>query len=102
MSNTGVGLREQDRLDGASNFDIWKVKILFLLDEFELKDFAEKSVVKPTNPDELRLFQRYMANTKRMILDVCWDHIVLHIAGKDTTKEMWDALVQLYQNPSEN
>lgn len=37
-----------------------------------------------------------------MILDGCQDHIVPHIAGKDIAKEMWDALVQLYQNPFEN
>lgn len=28
-SHTGLGLQEQDRLDGSSNFDIWKVNILF-------------------------------------------------------------------------
>ena len=67
-----------------------------MLDEFGLKEFADKGVATPSNLDELRLFQRQMAKTKRMIFDALRDHVVLHIAGKNTGKEMWDALVQLY------
>ena len=37
-----------------------------------------------------------------MILDGLRDHVVPHVAGKDTTKDSWDALVKLYQNSSEN
>ena len=43
-----------------------------------------------------------MAKAKRMILDELRDHIVPHVVGKDTTNDMWDALVKLYQNSSEN
>ena len=32
------GLRDQDRLDVASNFVIWKTKILSVLDEHRIKD----------------------------------------------------------------
>lgn len=95
-------MRDLDRLDGGSNFGVWKLQILYLLDEFALKEFTEKGVTKPLDPDELRLFQRQMAKTKRTILDGLQDHAVPHVATKDTTKEMWDALVQLYQNPFEN
>jgi len=35
-----------------------------------------------------------MACAKRLILDGVRDHIVSHIAGKDTAKEMWDALAR--------
>lgn len=58
MTHIGVGLREQDRLDGTANFGVWKVRIMFLLDEFGLKEYAEKGVAGPSKPDELRLFQR--------------------------------------------
>ena len=102
MTHVGIGLRKQDRLDGASNFGAWKVQIMFLLDEFGLKDYAKKGVAEPSDLDKLRLFKRQLAKTKRMILDGLRDHVVLHVAGKDMTKEMWDALVMLYQDPSEN
>lgn len=38
-----------------------------------------------------------MAKAKRMILDKVKDHVVCHISGKGTAKEMWDALSTLYQ-----
>lgn len=43
-----------------------------------------------------------MAKAKQLILDGIQDHIVSHLAAKNTTKEMWDALATLYQNPSQN
>eukprot|EP00253_Pinus_taeda_P034531 PITA_34531 len=102
MTHAGIGLRKQDRLDGASNFGVWKVRMMFLLDGFGLKDYAKKGVAEPSDLDKLRLFQRQVAKTKRMILDGLRDHVVLHVASKETTKEMWDALVMLYQDLSEN
>ncbi len=42
-----------------------------------------------------------MVKAKWLILDGVWDHIVSHVIDKETTKKMWDALVQLYQNTSE-
>jgi hypothetical protein len=35
---------------------------------------------------------------KQMILDAIKDHLIPHISVKKTTKEMFDALVSLYQS----
>lgn len=43
-----------------------------------------------------------MDKMKRMVLDGVQDHMVLHIAEKETTKDMWDAIVKLYWDPLEN
>ena len=37
-----------------------------------------------------------------MILDGVLDHIASHVATLSTTKEMWDAVGKLYENPLEN
>lgn len=42
-----------------------------------------------------------MAKAIRLILDGVRDHVVCHIVGKGTVKEMWDALATLYQGSSE-
>lgn len=42
-----------------------------------------------------------MAREKHLILDGVRDHIVSHVVAKNTTKEMWDTISPLYQNPSE-
>jgi len=38
-----------------------------------------------------------MAKAKCIILGGVKDHVVQHIAEKETTKEMWNALKKLYQ-----
>jgi len=37
-----------------------------------------------------------------IILDGVKDHIVWHIIEKDTSKKMWDVIVNMYYNPIEN
>jgi len=39
------GLRDQDRLDGVSNYAIWKARMTFLLDEHALKMYVDNVVV---------------------------------------------------------
>lgn len=76
-------LKDQDRLDEASKFGVWKARMQFLLDEHGLETFKKE-----------------MAKTKRMVLDGIQDHIILHIEEKATTKDMWDVIVKLYQDLS--
>lgn len=42
-----------------------------------------------------------MENAKRMILDGVKEHIDSHVAGKNTAREMWEALSLLYEGTSE-
>ena len=42
-----------------------------------------------------------MARSKRLILEGVKDHIVPHIAAKNTAREMWVGLEKLYQGSSE-
>lgn len=58
-------------------------------------------VVVPTNLDQHKAYKKEMAKAKRLILDGVRDHVVSHIAGKDTVEQMWDALATLYQGSSE-
>ena len=96
-----TGLRDQDRLEGASNYFIWKARASFLLDYHDLKTYIVSVVVEPRNANQLKAYKKEMAKAKRQILDEVRDHVVSHIAGKGTTKEMWDALATLYQGSFE-
>jgi hypothetical protein len=42
------------------------------------------------------------AREQRIILDGVRDHLIPHLDEKLTTKEMWDALTNLYENKNEN
>lgn len=91
------GLRDQDRLDGASNFVIQKGRILVVLDKNRIKDYALKVVVVSVNVDPLKKYEEAQAKAKCMILDGVKDHVVPHIAKKETAREMWETLTTLYQ-----
>lgn len=95
------GLRDQDRLEGASNYVIWKARISCLLDEHDLKAYVDIVVVVPVDADPLKKYKIEIAKAKRLILDGVRDHVVCHIVGKGTAKVMWDALATLYQGSSE-
>ena len=48
------GLCDQDRLEGASNYVIWKLRIEFLLDEHDLKALIDSAVAEPLDAAHLR------------------------------------------------
>ena len=54
-------------------------------------------LVDPTKNEK---YEDAMARAKCMILDEVKDHVIPHIAEKNTTKEMWDTLKTLYQGTS--
>jgi len=94
------GLRDKDRLDGVSNFVIWKAKILSVLDRHRIKAFALRTVAIPVDLAYNERYEDAMSKAKYIILDGVKDHVVQHIAEKETTKEMWDTLKTLYQGTS--
>ena len=94
------GLRDQDRLDGASNFVIWKARILAELDKNRIKDYALKTIVVLVDVDPLKKYDKAQAKAKCVILDGVKDHMIPHIVEKDTAREMWEALTTLYEGTS--
>lgn len=94
------GLRDQDRLDVASNFVIWKARILSVLDRHRIKGFTLRTVAIPVDPTNNEKYEDAMVKAKCIILDGVKDHVVPHITEKNTAKEMWDILTTLYQGTS--
>ena len=70
------GLRDQDMLDGASNYVIWKARMSFLLDEYGLKAYIDVVVAVPSDADQQKKYKKEMARVKQLILDGVRDHIV--------------------------
>lgn len=42
-----TSLRDQDRLDGASNFGVWKARLSLLIEENGIKDYVTTVIVVP-------------------------------------------------------
>ena len=97
-----TGLRDQDKLDGTSNFGVWKAKISLLLEENGIKDYVTSVVPIPTDATQLVAYKKDIAKARRIILDHVNDHIVPHISGLDMAKKIWDTILNMYQNATTN
>jgi uncharacterized protein Smg (DUF494 family) len=91
-------LKIEDRLEGATNFQTWKERNLLLLDENDLKEYVEAMVADPIDPRESVIHKKKEVKAKRVLLESVKYHLILHISKKKSTKEMYDAMVSLYQN----
>jgi hypothetical protein len=47
------GLRFEDRLDGVSNYSPWKERIMLVLMENDIWEFANSIVAPPADPKDL-------------------------------------------------
>ena len=94
------GLKDQDRLDGASNYVIWKTKILTVLEQYDLEAYVKSIVVVLVDNNQRKKYKAEQGKEKRHILDGVPDHVVSHLQGKDTTRDMWEALCSLYEGSS--
>ena len=56
-----------------------------------------RTVAIPVDPVDNERYEDAMAKAKCIILDGVKDHVVPHIAEKNTLKEMWNTLTTLYQ-----
>ena len=79
---------------------VWKARILSILDRHRIKGFALRTMAIPVDPTTNEKYEEAMAKAKCIILDGVKDHVVQHIAEKETKKEMWDTLKTLYQHIS--
>jgi hypothetical protein len=59
-------------------------------------------VVELTEPVLLEEHRKKMAKMKRVILDSVKDHFIPHIIAKAIGKDMFDAIVTLYQSDNVN
>ena len=100
---TSVGLRTEDRLDGAAKFVSWKARILLVLRENELweevvRNTTANPIVIPASIDAVAFaaFNKKDIKARRIILDAVKDYVIQHILGKDRAHEMWSALTGLF------
>ena len=62
------------------------------MDEYGLKDHAEKTLAVPTDADPLKKYEENQVQSRHLIIDRVKDHVVRHIVGKNTANDMWSAL----------
>jgi hypothetical protein len=73
-----------------------------VLEENGLLEIAEGKVVAPTDPVHLAAHTKKDVKAKRILVDGVKDHIIPHLSRKKTTKDMWGAVVKLYQSDKQS
>jgi len=68
-------------LDGSSKFFPWKVEIILLLEETDIRDII-KDVPTPTDLQQVMAHEKKEVKAKWMNLDVMKDHPILHISQR--------------------
>ena len=67
--SSSISVLPEDRLEGASKFNVWKLKVINILQELELDQFVTTVMEEPTSNAGRAAFRRNQAKDKRVIFD---------------------------------
>ena len=84
-------------LEGASNFNVWNLRVMNILQEHELDQFVTSVVEEPTSNAGRTAFRRNQAKAKRIIFDLVKDSIMPVMTPLITAKECMDTLINIYE-----
>jgi hypothetical protein len=90
-------VKEEDRLEGAANFNAWKVRVFNILEEGDLDELVTRVIEEPTSNAGRVTYKKRQAKAKRVIFDLVKDTMMPLIAHLRTTKECFDTLANLYE-----
>jgi hypothetical protein len=99
-------MKSENKLDGASNFKAWKTRIDLILAKNKVLDIVKGKIVKPEfkegeekepqNVAAMEKFKDVDINAMSIIVDSIKDHLIPYISHLDSSKKMYDALINLF------
>ena len=84
-------------MEGSSNFNNWKARIIAILEEHDLDQYVLIEVAEPTSAAGKASFKRKQGKARRIIYDSVKENIMSIITPLTTAKECYDTLVKLYE-----
>jgi hypothetical protein len=94
---SSISIRPEERLKGASNFNVWELGIVNILQELALDHFVITVVEEPSTNVGRAAFRRNQAKEKRVIFYSARDSIMPILTALMTAKDCYDTLVNLYE-----
>ncbi|XP_057850234.1 uncharacterized protein LOC131060833 [Cryptomeria japonica] len=92
-------LKVEDRLEGASNFTLWKFRVLIALEENDLLQFVEeKDLSEPEDQAKKLQFKKSVIKANKVLIDSVKDHLVPPISKMTTARDMFKTLEGLYES----
>jgi hypothetical protein len=99
-------MKLENKLEGDSNFRAWKKRIDLILSKNKVLDIMKGKIVEldfeegkekePQNVVVMEKFKDNDINAMRIIVDYIKDHLICYISHIDSSKEMYDALTNLF------
>jgi hypothetical protein len=99
-------MKSENKLDGASNFRAWKTRIDLILAKNKVLDIVKGNIVKPESkegeekePQNVAAMEKFKdidINAMSVILDSIKYHLIPYISHLDSSKKMYDALMNLF------
>jgi UbiD family decarboxylase len=98
---SSIPFRAKDRLEGATNFNVWKLRIKNILQEHDLEQYVTIVVEEPTNNAETA-FRKSQAKAKKITFDSVKNTIMPAMTSLMTSKDCMDTLVNMYEKQAPN
>ena len=93
-SNT---FRPEERLEGSTNYNSWKARLMATLEENDLDDLVINAMEEPTTNAGMIAFKKKQAKARRIIYDSVKETSMPAITPLKTAKECFDTLTNLYE-----
>jgi hypothetical protein len=90
-------IKFEDRLEGASNFNAWKCRILNILEESDLEELVTRVIEEPTSNTARAAYKKKQSKAERVIFDYVKDNMMTIIGHLRTAKDFFDSLTNLYE-----
>lgn len=85
-------MKSGNKLEGASNFRAWKLRIDLILAKNNVLDIVTGKVVEPTNAPGKEKFKEDDITVMGLFVDSIKDHLIPYMAKHDISKKMYDVL----------
>lgn len=96
--NSSAGLM---KLEGASNWNIWKFQTTVLLRGQMWLDIVEGKCVKPEDASARAAWETKDAKAQTLLITRMSENVMLHIISCSTSAEMWKKLQSVYEQKSD-
>jgi hypothetical protein len=99
-------MKSENKLEQASNFRAWKTRIDLILAKNKVLDIVKGKIIEPQfearkekEPHNVAVMEKFKdndINVMSIIVDSVKDHLIPYISHLDSSKNMYDALTNLF------
>ena len=94
--------RQEEKLEGSTNYNSWKARLTAILEENDLDDLVFNTIEEPTSNAGRIAFTKKQAKTRRIIYDSVKETLMPTITTLKIAKECVDTVTKLYEKKAPN